>query len=196
MNLNLTKYRSNQLSTIRQTIIDQNKSAYTFINAECKIVLNDCRESETDPRKIFLNELQHFEEILPEIKVDVEYGMKQRNGFQNNDPNSDWLACPPTNQKYVNIKSNPNWDDIQGIVYIGRGSKKSYPFGNWFKVSRNRSLEEVVRLYEIHVIKNPELKKLIRDALSNAPAVSCCCNYPSDPCHYSVIKKDISGDII
>ena len=195
VNLDLTKHRSNQLSTIRQEILDQNRSAYAFVNAECKIVLNDCSESEADPRKIFLDSWQHFHEILPEIKVDEEFGKRQRNRFQRNNP-STWLASLHVNQQFVNIKTNPNWDDIEGIVYIGRGPKKSCPFGNPFKVSRNRSAEQVVSLYEKHVKEDPELKQRIIEALSDAPAVACYCNYPSDPCHYSVIKKVISGDII
>ena len=195
VNLDLTKHRSNQLSTIRQEILDQNRSAYAFVNAECKIVLNDCSESEADPRKIFLDSWQHFHEILPEIKVDEEFGRRQRNRFQRNNP-STWLASLHVNQQFVNIKTNPNWDDIEGIVYIGRGPKKSCPFGNPFKVSRNRSAEQVVSLYEKHVKEDPELKQRIIEAISDAPAVACYCNYPSDPCHYSVIKKVISGDII
>ena len=195
VNLDLTKHRSNQLSTIRQEILDQNRSAYAFVNAECKIVLNDCSESEADPRKIFLDSWQHFHEILPEIKVDEEFGRRQRNRFQRNNP-STWLASLHVNQQFVNIKTNPNWDDIEGIVYIGRGPTKSCPFGNPFKVSRNRSAEQAVSLYEKHVKEDPELKQRIVEALSDAPAVACYCNYPSDPCHYSVIKKVISGDII
>ena len=88
VNLDLTKHRSNQLSTIRQEILDQNRSAYAFVNAECKIVLNDCSESEADPRKIFLDSWQHFHEILPEIKVDEEFGRRQRNRFQRNNPST------------------------------------------------------------------------------------------------------------
>ena len=195
VNLDLTKHRSNQLSTIRQEILDQNRSAYAFVNAECKIVLNDCSESEADPRKIFLDSWQHFHEILPEIKVDEEFGRRQRNRFQRNNP-STWLASLHVNQQFVNIKTNPNWDDIEGIVYIGRGPTKSCPFGNPFKVSRNRSAEQAVSLYEKHVKEDPELKQRIIEAISDAPAVACYCNYPSDPCHYSVIKKVISGDII
>ena len=96
----------------------------------------------------------------------------------------------------MNIKINPNRDDIEGIVYIGPSPKKSCPFGNPFKVSRNRSAEQVISLYEKHVKEDPDLKQRIIEALSDAPAVACYCNYPSDPCHYSVIKKVISGDII
>ena len=86
--LNLTKHGSNQLSNIQQTILKQNKSAYAFLNAECKIVLNDCSESEADPRKIFLDGWQHFHKILPEIKVDEEFGRRQRSHFQRNNPSS------------------------------------------------------------------------------------------------------------
>ena len=88
VNLDLTKYQSNQLYTIQQTILEQIKSAYAFMNVKCKIVLNDCSKSEADPRKIFLNGWRHFHEILPEIKADVDFSRRQRSRFQRNNPTS------------------------------------------------------------------------------------------------------------
>ena len=53
----------------------------------------------------------------------------------------------------------------------------------------------VIRLYKNQAKTDSELTQLIRDVISNVPAVVCFCNYPREPCHYSVIKKVISCDI-
>ena len=71
VNLDLTKLRKEQLVNYRQTLLTQNRRSFAFINNECKIVVNDCSNSEQKPNQSTLiaystsmNPLQTFELML------------------------------------------------------------------------------------------------------------------------------------
>ena len=81
VNLDLTKLRKEQLANYRQTLLTQNRRAFAFINNECKIVVNDCSNSEQKPKPIYIDSILHFNESIANIRIDAEFSARQRQRF-------------------------------------------------------------------------------------------------------------------
>lgn len=66
-------------------------------------------------------------------------------------------------------------------VYIGRGSK----WGNPYVIPRDGNRQEVIDLFEMHLVGNPELMKALPEL--KGKALGCFCKPKA--CHGDVLKR-------
>jgi hypothetical protein len=70
----------------------------------------------------------------------------------------------------------------QGAVFVGRPSK----WGNRYVIGRDGTREEVIRKYELWLLRHPEIMAEMREKLAGRDVVCFCAPLP---CHGDIILK-------
>ena len=168
--VDLTRQRSELMSTARSYLRDKKLKGYVYPNGECKLIL---KNANNERKHIFKNfdEFEHLAKVL----------IKDESFYKKNA----WLY----QTKVVNIKLNPEWQNHPKYVYVGRRSSYGCSeFGNPFKLSKF-SRAESLKKYESYIrdsqtlmAKLPSLKGCI---------LGCFCKNPylSVDCHADILIK-------